>query len=91
MYEYEIKKTADKKLGKLARRNPQKLDVIFKKIEEICLDPYRFKNLKRPLQNFKRVQFDNQTYILVFSIDEITQTVYIENYDHHDKIYQQMI
>ena len=56
-------------------------------MEEIVEDPHRYKNLRVPLNNWKRVHIDRH-FILTFSIDEKTKTVILEDYEHHDKIYK---
>ena len=72
---------------KLSKKNPKQLIIIEKRIQEITSNPYRYKNLRAPLQHLKRVHI-NKHFVLVFSIDEKAKTVIIEDYEHHDKIYQ---
>ncbi len=86
MYSYELRKSVEKTFFKLAKKNPRQLEMIWKKIEEIIVEPHRYKNLKRPLQYLKRVHIDKH-FVLTFSIDEASMTVIIEDYDHHDNIY----
>jgi len=86
MYRLAVKPDADRIFAKLARKNPKQLEIIYKKIDEILENPQHYKNLRRPLQNWKRVHIDGP-FVLTFSVDENTKTVTIEDYDHHDKIY----
>ena len=86
MYSYELRKSVEKIFFKLAKRNPKQMDLIENKIKEIIENPNHYKNLRKPLQNLKRVHVD-KSFVLVFSIDENTKTVLIEDYDHHDNIY----
>ena len=72
---------------KIAKKNPKQLEIIEKKIEEIRKNPQHYKNLRKPLQHLRRVHID-KSFVVVFSIDESTKTVIIEDYNHHDKIYQ---
>ena len=58
-----------------------------KKVEEILSVPHRYKNLRAPLQQWKRVHID-KSYVLLFSVDETTRLVTLEDYDHHDGIYR---
>ena len=67
--------------------DPKQAESIAKKSEEIVIDPNRYKNLRYPLNNWKRVHIDRH-FVLTFSIDEETKTVILEDYDHHDKIYK---
>ena len=88
MYTIDIRPSLKKKLVKLAKKNPKQAEIIAKKSKEIIKDPRRYKNLRAPLNHWKRVHIDNH-FILTFSIDENTKKVILEDYDHHDKIYSQ--
>jgi len=72
---------------KLGTKNPKQAEIIAKKSEEIVIDPHRYKNLKTPLNHWKRVHIDKH-FVLTFSIDEDTRTIILEDYDHHKKIYK---
>lgn len=87
MYNLDIRPSLKKKLVKLGMRDPKQAENIAKKSEEIVIDPNRYKNLRFPLNNWKRVHIDRH-FVLTFSIDEETKTVILEDYDHHDKIYK---
>ena len=87
MYTLYTRPHLDKIFHQLEKKNPKKLDIIFKKVEVLVLDPHRYKNLRRPLNHWKRVHIDKH-FILTFSIDEKTKTITLEDYDHHDKIYR---
>ncbi|MCX6742204.1 MAG: type II toxin-antitoxin system RelE/ParE family toxin [Candidatus Pacearchaeota archaeon] len=86
MYGLMIRKEVEKIFFKIAKKNPKNLEFIRKKIEEIRNSPQHYKNLKSPMQHLKRVQIG--PYVLTFSVDENTKIVTIEDFDHHDKIYQ---
>ena len=85
MYNLEIRETVDKIFRKLFKKDKVSFDYITKKVQEIREDPYHFKSLKKPLQNYRRVHIGH--YILVYSINEKTKTVIIEKYKHHDEAY----
>jgi YafQ family addiction module toxin component len=87
MYQLAVKPDADRIFAKLAKKNPKQLEIIYKKIDEILENPQHYKNLRRPLQNWKRVHIDGP-FVLTFSVNENTKTVTIEDYDHHDRIYK---
>jgi len=87
MYNLRIRKTLEKTFQKLSRKNQKQLKIIEKKINEIRKNPHHYKNLKAPLQHLKRVHID-KSFVLVFSINENTKTIIIEDYEHHDKIYR---
>ena len=87
MYSLDIKPSLKKKLIKLAKKKPKQAEIIARKSEEIIKNPHRYKNLRTPLQKWKRVHVDAH-FILTFSIDENRKVVILEDYDHHDKIYK---
>ncbi|MEM4242775.1 MAG: hypothetical protein QXR48_04540 [Candidatus Woesearchaeota archaeon] len=86
MYTLELRESIEKKFFKIRKRNPKQLEIIWKKIEEMLQNPNHYKNLRSPLQHLKRIHID-KSFVLVFSVNETTKTVIIEDYDHHDKIY----
>lgn len=86
MVNLEIRKSVVKIFQKLAKKNPKQMEIIAEKIDEVLKQPHHYKNLRRPLQHLKRVHID-KSYVLFYSIDESTNTVIIEDYAHHDKIY----
>ena len=85
-YQYEFRESVEKILQKLAKKNSKQVMIIEKKVGEIIQNPHHYKNLKAPLQHLKRVHID-RSFVLVFSVDETTKTIIIEDYDHHDNIY----
>ena len=86
MYDLKVREDVERILLKLAKKDKISSTYISKKIKEIRQNPYHFKPLKKPLQNFWRVHIGN--YVLVYSINQKTKTVIIEKYKHHDKIYR---
>ena len=87
MYSLEIKPDLFKKLEKLKKKDKRQVERILNKAEEIVRDPQRYKNLRKPLNNWKRVHIEKH-FVLTFSIDEDERTVTLEDYDHHNKIYK---
>ena len=87
MYTLKIKPGLEKTLKKLAKKNKVQLEIVFKKVEEILADPHRYKNLRTPLNDWKRVHVDKH-FVLLFSVDEKSKGVTLEDYDHHDNIYK---
>jgi len=90
MYTYELRKSLEKDFLKLAKKKPQQLLAIDKKIKEItsCENVDHYKNLKSPMQHLKRVHIDNRSFVLVFSVDEANKHIIFEDFDHHDRVYQ---
>ena len=87
MYELKIDEQLLKKLDKLRKKNFKQVEIILKKAEEILENPQRYKNLRAPLNSWKRVHIDKH-FVLLFSVDEHSNTVTLEDYNHHDKIYK---
>ena len=86
MYGIRINPLVKKRFHKLSKKNPKQLEIINSKLLDIIKDPHRYKNLRSPLNNFKRVHIDKH-FVLIFSIDEENKLVRLKNYDHHDNIY----
>jgi YafQ family addiction module toxin component len=86
MYNLIIKEELDSKFKKLAKKNKKQLEIISIKVAEILENPHRYKNLRAPMNHLKRVHIDKH-FVLVFSIDEKSKTVILEDYNHHDNIY----
>ena len=87
MYSLAIKPELEKIFEKLSKRNPKQLEIIFKKVDEILENPQHYKNLRAPLNSWKRVHID-KNFVLTFSVNEINKKITLENYDHHDNIYR---
>ncbi|MFH1591882.1 MAG: hypothetical protein ABIB47_00750 [Candidatus Woesearchaeota archaeon] len=86
MYDCELRRSVEKLFFKLAKKNPKQLLIIEKKIDEIIQNPQHYKNLRKPLQHLKRVHVD-KSFVLTFSVDENNKKVIIEDYEHHDEVY----
>jgi len=87
MYALEIREHVDRTFRKLAKKNPNQLKVIGKKVQEILEDPHRFKPMRFPLAGMRRVHFGS--FVLMYYIDEQRKTVVIEDYEHHDTVYRE--
>jgi len=87
MYELWQRPHLDSVFGKLAKKDKNQFDILQKKIQEILLEPYKFKPMRVPLQGQRRVHI-GKSYVLTYSIDEANKRVILEDYDHHDNIYK---
>jgi len=87
MYKLAVKDSLDRKLRKLRKRDRELLLLIDKKVKEILKDPYRFKPLKKPLQNKRRVHVGG-SFVLIYEINEEKSIVTLVDFDHHDNIYK---
>ena len=80
----EFRKDVEKIFQKIAKKNPKQLERIINKIEEIKLNPHHYKNLRKPLQQYKRVRIES--YVLVFSVKK--DALIIEAFEHHNHVYE---
>ena len=86
MYSIELRETVRKKFKVLEKKDKKTLRRVTEKLREILAEPHREKPLRRPMQNMRRVHI--KPFVLVYSIEELSTTVTIEDFDHHDKIYK---
>ena len=89
MRKFDIEKGLYNILKKLSKKDKIKYDRIWNKINEIIniSDVEHYKNLKAPLQNFKRVHIE-KSFVLVFKYDKSDDKVIFYDFDHHDNIYK---
>tara|TARA_Y100000310_G_C20097697_1_gene541243 strand:- start:5 stop:268 length:264 start_codon:yes stop_codon:yes gene_type:complete len=87
MREFEIKPQLKKKLKKINSKGKLFSEIIKKKMQEIltCSDVNHYKNLRKPLQNYKRVHV-RSSFVLIFRYEN--DKVIFCDIDHHDKIYK---
>ena len=89
MRKYYFEEKLRKKLSIVFKKDPSRYKILIKKIEEIITSDNidHYKNLRKPLQNFKRVHIDAH-FVLVFKYEKDKDIVYFYDFDHHDKIYK---
>ena len=74
MFNLAIKESLDKKFKRLRTKDKEMLQLIEKKVNDILDDPYRFKPLRKPMQNKRRVHVGGP-FVLVYEINEREQLV----------------
>lgn len=87
MYKLAVKESLDKKFKKLQKKDKEMLRLIDRKVQDILEDPYRFKPLRKPLQNMRRVHVGG-SFILIYDINEEEKIVTLLDFDHHDNVYK---
>ena len=87
MYKLAVKESLDKKFKKLQKRDKEMIRLIDNKVQDILKDPQRFKPLRKPLQNKRRVHVGS-SFVLVYEINEKEKIVTLCDFDHHDNIYK---
>jgi len=77
-----------KKLSTLKRKDKTTYNTVKKKITQISSSDKQsiqhFKNLRRPMNEFKRVHLGS--FVLIFKLKD--NTLIFEEFEHHDKIYK---
>lgn len=87
MYGLKIKTGLDKKFKKIQKKDKELLRLIERKVNELLVDPFRFKPLRKPLQNKRRVHVGG-SFVLIYEINEEEGVVTLVDFDHHDHVYQ---
>ena len=88
MREFSIEDNLKRKLSKLSKKDKIMYSSVMKKFEEIliCDNVHHYKNLRKPLQDFKRVHIKS-SFVLIFKYIESDDKVVFFDLDHHDNIY----
>ena len=87
MYKLAVKESLDRKFKRLRTKDKELLGLIEKKVKEVLADPYRFKPLRKPLQNKRRVHVGGP-FVLIYEIEEKERLVTLLDFDHHDNVYR---
>lgn len=89
MREFSVEYNLRKKISKLHIKDKVTYNALMNKIQEIlnCKDVNHYKNLKRPLQDFKRVHIKG-SFVLIFKYIKSQDKVIFFDFDHHDNIYK---
>ncbi len=87
MYRLAVKESLDRKFKKLQKKDKEMLGLIDRKVQDILQDPFRFKPLRKPLQNKRRVHVGG-SFVLVYEINEEEKIVTLLDFDHHDNVYK---
>ncbi len=86
-FEFSFSKKLSESINKLAKKDKKLAESLSKKINQIInLDEEsinHFKNLKKPLNNLKRVHVGS--FVLTFQIKN--NLILFEDFVHHDKAY----
>lgn len=89
MRTYKIDQSLEKELSKLSKKDKDLFEFTLQKIQEIieCPNLNHYKNLRAPLQEFKRVHVKS-SFVLLFRFESKENCIYFEKLKHHDKIYK---
>ena len=87
MYRLAIKKNLDRKFKKIQKKDKDMIRMIERKVQDVLDNPYRFKSLRKPLQNKRRVHIHG-SFVLIYEVSEEEKIVTLLDFDHHDTIYK---
>ena len=95
MHKLFIEEGLKKTLAKLYKKDRVTYEILMKKIGELLstADVSHYKNLRSPLQAFKRVHIRGP-FVLTFKYVEAEDRIILYDFGHHDVIYvnkQQML
>ncbi|MCK9293322.1 MAG: addiction module toxin RelE [archaeon] len=87
--DFEFHKELLKNLIKLSKKDPMLYSQILTKIDEIKnnIEIEHYKNLKNPLQNFKRVHI-TQKFVLIFRYLKKENKILFRYFEHRDYVYK---
>ena len=74
---------------KLNKKDKVMYEASINKIQEIltCTDVHHYKNLRSPMQEFKRVHIKG-SFVLIFKYNPNEDAILFYDLDHHNKIYK---
>jgi YafQ family addiction module toxin component len=89
MYNNEISEKLQEIMLKLSKKDKPLYEQLLKKIEEVInsYDLEHYKNLRYNMKESKRVHIGH--FVLVFQFDKKENKIRFDDFDHHDKIYNQ--
>ncbi len=89
MHNFAFEENLLKIMNKLYKKDRRTHEALMSKIQELikCEDINHYKNLRNPLQNFKRVHV-NGPFVLIFKYNEQEDKILFYYLDHHDNIYK---
>lgn len=87
MFSTEFSKELTRKLDKFQRKNKVLFDAIIDKMREIKENPEHYKPLRHDMKGLRRVHI-MKSFVLIFRIDQTTNKIIFEDFDHHDEVYR---
>ena len=81
-----MKEGVDRTFHRMAKKDRKRLEAVEKNVVEILEDPHRFKPLRAPMQDKRRVHVG--PFVLVCEIDEKRKVAILLDFEHHDIVYR---
>ncbi len=89
-FEYDFADKLKSIIEKLRKRDPQRAEILYKKVNQIInsdeITIGHYKNLRHDLSDRKRVHID-KSFVLTFKYDKQKKSILFLDFDHHDNIY----
>ncbi len=93
MYKIAFDPSFQSIMDKLKVKDPKGYNNVISKIKQVAItleyNPNHCKNLKAPLQNYKRVHV-NKSFVIIFKVDIKNKLLIIYDYDHHKQVYKKI-
>ena len=87
MYALVFSPLVDKKILKLKKKNFGRYLILKKKLVEVLSSQKSYKKLRGTKFGLQRVHIDKH-FVLTFRVNKTEKLIYIEDFDHHNKIYK---
>lgn len=89
MRNFSIENSLKKTVSKISKKDKVMYEALMNKMNEIltCQDVNHYKNLKKPLEDFKRVHIKG-SFVLLFKYLQSEDKVVFYDLDHHDTVYK---
>lgn len=91
MFSFDVSDELKAILSKLAKKDPIRAVIIYKKIEQVisCNEKSisHYKNLRHDLSEYKRVHID-KSFVLLFKITLSKNHILFDKLKHHDNAYK---
>jgi len=88
-FKYNVSDKLKEKLKNFLKKDKRLLVQLHKKIEEVIARDSEtidfYKNLRTPMEEYKRVQVGH--FVLIFHVDKKLNEILFQDFDHHDNIY----
>ena len=90
MFDFDFSEESRRELKSLSKKDKALANALSKKIKEICSRDSQtieyYKNLRKPLNEFKRVHVGS--FVLIFKVFKEKKLVYFDSFKHHDEAYK---
>jgi mRNA interferase RelE/StbE/toxin YoeB len=91
MFDFDLSDELKFIIKKLKKKDPKKVKIIYKKINQIISCDSEtinhYKNLKYGLKKYKRVHIDG-SFVLTFKVDIKNNFILFVDFTHHDGVYR---